>query len=472
MNSSLSNKMFSSLEAEQAVLGSLLIDNAKWKGLVNNGVTKDDFFTIEHQTVFEIITEFAKNNEPFDMVTVDAIFKNKGINNETKGDIVFALANNTPTADNINTYINIVKEKSRTRKLLILIKNIKELLESGKNIDEIIKTKKKEFEALERNSCKFLPIKDVCLSYQDLLIADISKRENILVWLPCGGLIMLFSQRGLGKTFFALSFAYAVTSLDQFMIWKIEKNIGCLYIDGEMSLSEMRERLMRITKTTPKHPLQLLSHETFYNKFERDLVITDHDVQQAILNLLDENKEIGLLIIDNISSLSRVREDKSDDWREFMLPFLIACRRRSVAVFLVHHASKSGDQRGTGAREDALDTVIKLEKKDLSNNEGANFTIKFGKTRSFCGTNAQSLNAKLIEKDTNLVWEVCTEEETTKNQMVELIRDVGVEGIHAKDIAEELGITPAMVSKHKKSLEEDGIIEKSRGKNPLKLKAS
>lgn len=112
------------LEAERSILGSLLLDNNTWKNIVSGGTTEDDFTTIEHQTAFNIIAELASNNTPFDMVTIGNIFKGKGIfNNEDSETFIFNLALNTPTATNINAYINIVKERSKERKLLTLIKD-------------------------------------------------------------------------------------------------------------------------------------------------------------------------------------------------------------------------------------------------------------------------------------------------------------------------------------------------------------
>jgi putative DNA primase/helicase len=143
-----------------------------------------------------------------------------------------------------------------------------------------------------------------------------------------------------------------------------------LYIDGEMPLEETRERLQGFIFKQPEAPLEVLSHERFYQRFEKDFVVTDPDVQHALLTLLDAKKELRVVILDNLSSASRPREDKADDWRNCFLPFLIACRRRRVTVVLKHHTGKCGDQRGTGAREDHLDTSIRLSKPDDHTNAG------------------------------------------------------------------------------------------------------
>ncbi len=314
-------------------------------------------------------------------------------------------------------------------------------------------------------------LSEALLDYKALLSADIPERKKILPWLPEGGLAMVCAPRGLGKTFFALSLAHSITSGKQFMRWPISHSTGVLYIDGEMALTDTRKRLTGFIDTPPDHPLITLSHEYFYQKFERDLSITDDDVQQLLLKLLDINKKLGVIIIDNLSSLTRIREDKSDDWRERVLPFLIACRRRAVAVVLIHHAGKNGDQRGTGAREDHLDTSIMLSKPDDHDNEGCYFRLDFTKSRGCYGDDIDPLKAKLIEPEGRVMeWQVLTIHESTKHQLINLIKDSGE--ITVTDAAKEMCLSKGMVSRLKKQLEEEGIIKFSTGKNPMSLSDS
>jgi len=311
-------------------------------------------------------------------------------------------------------------------------------------------------------------LSEALLDYKALLSADIPERKKILPWLPEGGLAMVCAPRGLGKTFFALSLAHSITSGKQFMRWPISHSTGVLYIDGEMALTDTRKRLIGFIDTPPDHPLITLSHEYFYQKFERDLSITDDDVQRLLLKLLDNDKKLGVIIIDNLSSLTRIREDKSDDWRERVLPFLIACRRRAVAVVLIHHAGKNGDQRGTGAREDHLDTSIMLSKPDDHDNEGCYFRLDFTKSRGCYGDDIDPLKAKLIEPEGQAMeWQVLTIHESTKHQLINLIKDSGE--ITVTDAAKEMCLSKGMVSRLKKQLEEEGIIKFSTGKTPMSL---
>ena len=93
----------------------------------------------------------------------------------------------------------------------------------------------------------------VVLTLDELLNKKIPPRQNLLTpWLPSQGLCMIYSKRGLGKTWLALEIAYAVSSGGRFLNWEAEYSQGVLYIDGEMPLSLMQERLSQIENSRGK----------------------------------------------------------------------------------------------------------------------------------------------------------------------------------------------------------------------------
>ena len=93
----------------------------------------------------------------------------------------------------------------------------------------------------------------VVLTLEELLNKEIPPRKNLLApWLPSQGLCMIYSKRGLGKTWLALEIAYAVSSGGNFLNWEAESPLGVLYIDGEMPLSLMKERLSQIENSRGK----------------------------------------------------------------------------------------------------------------------------------------------------------------------------------------------------------------------------
>src|SRR6185295_3524647 len=97
-----------SLEAEQAVLGGLMLDNDAWFR-VSDRVADADFYREDHRQVFRAIKDLAENNKPYDVVTLSEWLKSRG-QLEDAGGLAYlgTLANETPSAANIQSYADIV----------------------------------------------------------------------------------------------------------------------------------------------------------------------------------------------------------------------------------------------------------------------------------------------------------------------------------------------------------------------------
>ena len=116
------------------------------------------------------------------------------------------------------------------------------------------------------------------------------------------------------------------------MKWAAPLPTGVLYIDGEMPLALMQERLASLMPGKPVAPLELLSHEHFFAKHETDLALCDVFLQRRVQAFLEGRQDIGCVIIDNLSCLlPTVREDKRDEWAQRVMPFLLWLRRRQLA---------------------------------------------------------------------------------------------------------------------------------------------
>ncbi len=221
-----------------------------------------------------------------------------------------------------------------------------------------------------------------------------------------------------------------------------------------MPLSELRERMTALLPGPPKAPLHFLSSEMVYHKLKRDLILSSEEVRDEVIGILDAHPEIRVLIFDNISCLfAGLDEDKKRDW-EPIAGWFIRLRHRGLATVLVHHAGKGGQQRGTSGREDALDTVILLDRPSAHEaNDGCHFELKFTKSRSVKGKEVGPLDVKLTEKDGVPTW-TCEDLEVSKEDQV---RDLLTEGLTSNaEIAEALGITRAYVWKLRKKIEKGG----------------
>lgn len=107
-----------SIEAEQSVLGGLMINNEAWFDLVEI-VGAHDFYRPQHQIIFEAMMDLANNDEPLDAVTVSERLRSQALL-EKAGDVGYLaeLAESTPGATNVLAYARIVWERSMMRKLI------------------------------------------------------------------------------------------------------------------------------------------------------------------------------------------------------------------------------------------------------------------------------------------------------------------------------------------------------------------
>jgi putative DNA primase/helicase len=218
------------------------------------------------------------------------------------------------------------------------------------------------------------------VGFNDFLSLDIPAREMLLnPILPERSLAMLYAPRGVGKSWLGLSIGLAVAAGQSILRWSAVRQRNVLYIDGEMPLVSLQERLKAISlgldSEIPNAGFRILAAD----QTEGGINLSSEEGQKSLEPLLDD---IDLLILDNLSTLCTGSESASDAWLP-MQNWLLKLRRQGVAVLLIHHAGTNGRQRGTSRREDALDTVIALRRpEDYCPEQGARFEVHFEKLRN------------------------------------------------------------------------------------------
>lgn len=295
------------------------------------------------------------------------------------------------------------------------------------------------------------------VSYSDLLALKLQERPSYLPWLMEGGNVMVFGPRGVGKTFFQLGLTGALTSGGTLWSWQVKQPVGVLYVDGEMRIKELRDRLTALMNIPPAAPLKFLTSELVYQRCGgKDLILTSDAMRQGVVKILDAHPDIKVLILDNISCLfSGINEDSKQDW-EPINAWLIRLRHRGLATVLVHHSGKGGQQRGTSGREDSLDTVIQLSKPSGADaREGCHFELAFTKCRSVTGDEVAPLDIRLQTVNGSLQWAWQPVEVSTREKVLKLY----LEGVESPtDIAEEIGCTKGTASKIIKRLKAEGAL--------------
>lgn len=288
----------------------------------------------------------------------------------------------------------------------------------------------------------FIPLH--ALDAHALALMQFKVREVILdPVLHTQDLCMIFSARGIGKTHFALSIAYALSTGGKFAKWSAPKPRKVLYLDGELPGAVMQKRLLMHCPDVEPAP-------GYLRIFTPDLLpdgralpdLSTYEGQAAIDDLIEDAE---VVFVDNLSCWARTgRENEAESWLP-VADWILSLRRRGIAVVLIHHAGKGGQQRGTSKREDLLDVVISLSRpNDYDPSQGAVFVAEFTKARNLTGTDAESLELKLGGDDDRAVWTWRTVESSTYDRVVALTR----EGLKPNEICTELEINKSTVSRH------------------------
>ncbi len=161
-------------------------------------------------------------------------------------------------------------------------------------------------------------------------------------------------------------------------------------------------------------------------------------------------KDVDMVVLDNISTLCRTgKENEAQSWQS-MQAWLLDLRRRGITVLLVHHAGKSGDQRGTSAKEDIMDTVISLRRpREYAMAEGARFEVHLTKARGIVGEDAKPFEASLVTEGQMLHWQVREIEDVELDELKRLLDS----GYSIRDCAAEMGKSKSAIHRLKRKLD-------------------
>jgi hypothetical protein len=295
------------------------------------------------------------------------------------------------------------------------------------------------------------------LTAWELLTMEIPEREMLLApVLPGKGLVMIYSKRGVGKTFVGLCIAYAVASGGAYLRWTAPKPRRVLVVDGEMPLITLQQRLATIAFSSavePPSPDYIRIIAADYQENGIPDLCTKEGVQAIEEHIADG---VDLVVVDNLSTLCRAgKENEGDSWTPIQ-EWALDLRRRGISVLFVHHAGKGGAQRGTSKREDVLDTVIVLQHPDdYSPADGARFEVHLEKARGVHGDQAKPFEARLEIRNDAMTWTMRDLEDVDARRAVDLKRD----GLSVRDIGAEMGISKSKADRLLKKAREMGLAD-------------
>jgi putative DNA primase/helicase len=293
------------------------------------------------------------------------------------------------------------------------------------------------------------------LTAAELLTMEIPEREMLLdPIIPSKGIVLIYSKRGVGKTFVALCIAYAVGGAGTFLRWRAPRPRRVLLIDGEMPLIVLKQRLASIAFSNAVEPPSPDYIRIIAADHQED-GIPDLATAEGIRAIEEHISDgVDLVIVDNLSTLCRAgKENEGESWAPIQ-EWALNLRRRGISVVFIHHAGKGGTQRGTSKREDVLDAVIALRHPvDYSPVEGARFEVHLEKARGVHGPAARPFEARMEVRDDIMTWTM----RDIENVEAKRAADLKAEGFTVRDIAAEMGISRSRADRMLKKAAGNGV---------------
>lgn len=298
---------------------------------------------------------------------------------------------------------------------------------------------------------------------------SIRPRESLLGdWLLERGLALLYAPTGIGKSWLSLTIAATVAGGGSLHKWAAPEPRKVLYVDGEMDVSDLRERLRSVIDAISGNKDVAVDNLMLCARHDQDQGthfpnLGDEDGREHFLGLA---RKLGpdLIVLDNVSTLASVTEEnEAAAWNPF-LTLLQDLQQLGIAVLVVHHANKAGGYRGSSKIAVVFDTILKLSiDPNAGPVSGASFIISFEKTRRLVAEGRSGIAAQFVDNH----WHFETNYDAVLCEIVAKVR-AGCYQTQSQ-IAAELGVQPPAVSKLKQKAIQAGLITKAEWEAGLEL---
>ena len=395
-----------SIEAEQSLLGGLMLDHKSWDK-VADVVTAADFYRKDHQLIFAAIAALAEDASPSDVVTVSEWLENAGQLEAAGGlEYLATLANETPGAANARSYANILRERSMLRSLITAGNEISGAAFStdGRSASEIVdEAERMVFEIAEsgsRGKSGFKALKEIlpdAVDRIDLLhqsdgdITGIStgytEFDKLTAGLQPGDLIIIAGRPSMGKTTFAVNVAEnaAIGS-------KIPTAIYSLEMPSQQLAFRMISSLGRVDQThlrTGRFPdedwsrintaVQLMSEAPIFIDDTAGLSPTEI---RARARRLQREHGLGLIVIDylQLMTVPGSSENRATEISEISRSLKALAKELQVPVIALSQLNRSVEQRTdkrpvmsdlreSGAIEQDADMIVFIYREEVYNQD-------------------------------------------------------------------------------------------------------
>lgn len=252
-----------SIEAEQSVIGSMLMDKEAIIA-ASEIVVPDDFYQHQYGVMFESMAELFNEGKPVDLVTLQNRLKEKDVPPEVSSlEFVRDIVTTVPTSANVKSYANIVREKAVLRRLIKVNEEIANTCYAGKErLEDILgQTEKSIFDLLQsRTSGEFVPIRQVALNVLEN-IEKASKNKEPVTGIPSGFIDLDYKTAGFQPSDFVLIAARPSMGKTAFVLNVVEyvavkRGLPCMVFSLEMSKEQLVNRMLSMESNVDSQKLR------------------------------------------------------------------------------------------------------------------------------------------------------------------------------------------------------------------------
>lgn len=390
-----------SVEAEQSVLGAILLDKEVLSS-VTEVITGEDFYREDHKEIFEAVMDLYERAEPIDLITISEQLRLRGTLEGVGGlEYLTYIANAVPSTSNARHYAKIVEEKSILRKLIKVSQDLVNMgYEASEEVSYVLdKAEKGIFDILQkRNTQGYSPIKDVLIDTFNML-EELYNNKGHVTGIPTGfadldfktsglqnsDLVLIAARPAMGKTSFVLNIAAHAA---------IHAKVPVVIFSLEMSKEQLVNRILSCESMVDSHKMRTGKLEdSDWQKVARALgplseapIYIDDTPGTTIMEIrakcrrLKMEKNLGLVVIDYLQLMSGrgKNESRQQEISDISRSLKILAKEINVPVLTLSQLSRAPEQRTdhrpilsdlreSGAIEQDADIVMFLYRDDYYN---------------------------------------------------------------------------------------------------------
>jgi len=365
-----------SLEAEQSVLGAVLVEPSVLAGLMEK-LKPEYFYRPQHRDIFEIMTSMFTAGEPVDTVTLLEQVKAENVfPSESDARVYFAhLMEIVPTVRNLDAYVDIILDKQLTRSLMQAAGSIIDEARGGSEEGRLLldSAEQQIYDIRQgRDSKGLVPVSEVILETYDRLQklagedrekymglkTDFSALDNLITGFNKTDLIILAARPGMGKTSFALNIAANVSEKHKkkvavFSLEMSKEQIVSRMLSGD---AQVESRLLRDGSLSAADWQRLAEAAQILS---RSPVLVDDSAGVTVTEIkarLRRIRDLDLVVIDYLQLMSSGKriDNRVQEVSEMTRSLKLMAKELNVPVLVLSQLSRAGESRPREQRRPML----------------------------------------------------------------------------------------------------------------------